>query len=182
MPAGLSWTIYTPAISLPNQGASEGHDVPRAATQASLQWLGHGAFPQHQWSAPEPTLMLPAARTLGGVKLARPYKCPVCPSRFARPSGLTIHARSHTGEKPFTCPEEGCNKAFSVLSNQRRHAKQHQVNRPSQTVRSQSAAVSSQRTVAHSQHAEESSRRTLSISEMLDPMAISTIVKGDAKR
>ncbi|ORX83762.1 hypothetical protein K493DRAFT_161244, partial [Basidiobolus meristosporus CBS 931.73] len=53
------------------------------------------------------------------------YRCTYCKKRFARPSSLNTHIYSHTGEKPFQCKEDGCNRRFSVLSNLRRHAKLH---------------------------------------------------------
>ncbi|TFK54211.1 hypothetical protein OE88DRAFT_1625056, partial [Heliocybe sulcata] len=53
------------------------------------------------------------------------YECPYCGKGFNRPSSLKIHINSHTGEKPFMCPQEGCGRTFSVLSNMRRHARVH---------------------------------------------------------
>ncbi|EPQ57547.1 hypothetical protein GLOTRDRAFT_127898 [Gloeophyllum trabeum ATCC 11539] len=53
------------------------------------------------------------------------YECPYCHKGFNRPSSLKIHINSHTGEKPFMCPYEGCGRTFSVLSNMRRHARVH---------------------------------------------------------
>ncbi|CAG8129430.1 unnamed protein product [Penicillium nalgiovense] len=49
------------------------------------------------------------------------YECRSCDRLFSRPSALNIHFRSHTGEKPFHCPNFGCDRAFSVLSNMKRH-------------------------------------------------------------
>lgn len=73
------------------------------------------------------------------------YSCRICNKRFTRPSSLTTHIYSHTGEvslyiylefrnvlliillyqKPFKCPVAGCGRNFSVVSNLRRHAKIH---------------------------------------------------------
>jgi uncharacterized Zn-finger protein len=49
------------------------------------------------------------------------YICQTCNKAFSRPSSLRIHSHSHTGEKPFKCPQQGCRKAFSVRSNMKRH-------------------------------------------------------------
>ncbi|CCU82702.1 C2H2 finger domain-containing protein [Blumeria hordei DH14] len=49
------------------------------------------------------------------------YVCQICNKAFSRPSSLRIHSHSHTGEKPFKCPHQGCGKAFSVRSNMKRH-------------------------------------------------------------
>ncbi|KAF7321736.1 hypothetical protein MKEN_00695300 [Mycena kentingensis (nom. inval.)] len=51
------------------------------------------------------------------------YECSYCQKAFTRPSSLKIHLNSHTGEKPFVCPVDGCGRSFSVLSNMRRHAR-----------------------------------------------------------
>ncbi|ORZ24182.1 hypothetical protein BCR42DRAFT_316602 [Absidia repens] len=53
------------------------------------------------------------------------YECHICSKKFTRPSSLTTHIYSHTKEKPFQCPVEGCGRHFSVVSNLRRHAKIH---------------------------------------------------------
>ncbi|KAI8984762.1 hypothetical protein BDF20DRAFT_793473, partial [Mycotypha africana] len=51
------------------------------------------------------------------------YKCPYCLKGFSRPSSVRIHIYSHTGERPFECPYDGCFRKFSVQSNMRRHMK-----------------------------------------------------------
>ncbi|ORY97289.1 hypothetical protein BCR43DRAFT_411992, partial [Syncephalastrum racemosum] len=53
------------------------------------------------------------------------YLCPFCGKAFSRPSSLRIHTYSHTGEKPFVCPEPDCGRKFSVQSNMRRHLRVH---------------------------------------------------------
>ncbi|CDH58198.1 predicted protein [Lichtheimia corymbifera JMRC:FSU:9682] len=73
---------------------------------------------------------------------AERYKCPHCHKGFSRPSSLRIHIYSHTGEKPFDCPEPGCGRRFSVQSNMRRHLKIHQ-HLPSTTATTTPASSSS---------------------------------------
>ncbi|KAJ2004831.1 hypothetical protein GGI04_002465 [Coemansia thaxteri] len=58
-------------------------------------------------------------------KRERKYECQHCKKRFTRPSSLTSHVYTHTGERPFACEFLGCTKRFSVLSNLRRHYKVH---------------------------------------------------------
>ena len=55
----------------------------------------------------------------------RRYICHYCEKSFIRPSSLRTHTYSHTGQKPFECAFEGCDKRFSVLSNMRRHMRRH---------------------------------------------------------
>ncbi|KAG2187135.1 hypothetical protein INT44_004805 [Umbelopsis vinacea] len=57
------------------------------------------------------------------------YKCTVCTKRFTRPSSLTTHMYSHTGEKPHKCPVSSCGRRFSVVSNLRRHIKIHETDK-----------------------------------------------------
>jgi uncharacterized Zn-finger protein len=51
------------------------------------------------------------------------YSCLHCHKLFERPSTLKTHMNSHTGERPFGCPNNGCGRSFSVRSNMMRHHK-----------------------------------------------------------
>ncbi|KAK3854814.1 hypothetical protein Pcinc_038723 [Petrolisthes cinctipes] len=51
--------------------------------------------------------------------------CAVCFKDFMYPSALTLHMRSHTGEKPFTCPHPQCDYRSTKKGNLKRHAFTH---------------------------------------------------------
>ncbi|KAJ7683240.1 hypothetical protein B0H17DRAFT_1205296 [Mycena rosella] len=101
--------VMPPAISTSIR-ASRGEDADRTPI-ALYQSSGMAGF------APPDVSM-----SIGG---PTKYECSYCGKGFSRPSSLRIHLNSHTGEKPFVCPVDGCGRSFSVLSNMRRHARVH---------------------------------------------------------
>ncbi|XP_038611497.1 zinc finger protein 436-like isoform X2 [Tachyglossus aculeatus] len=71
----------------------------------------------------------PAEKPSGGTPRGlpprrKPPTCPECDKSFKSNTALTIHERSHTGERPFKCPD--CGKGFPSKGDLKRHQKTHE--------------------------------------------------------
>ena len=86
---------------------------PEAQVQSSTALPTSNPWEHHHYISPSSSATFPQSQDR--------YICSTCNKAFSRPSSLKIHSHSHTGEKPFRCPHNGCGKAFSVRSNMKRH-------------------------------------------------------------
>ena len=53
------------------------------------------------------------------------FSCEICGARLASKQTKTEHMYTHTGEKPYRCPYEGCGQWFRQSSQLSVHVKQH---------------------------------------------------------
>ncbi|XP_034030311.1 zinc finger protein 574 [Thalassophryne amazonica] len=62
------------------------------------------------------------------VKRPKAHQCPVCGKLFVSSSGVALHQRVHTGERPFPC--QVCGKCFRQNTHLREHLRTHSGERP----------------------------------------------------
>lgn len=57
----------------------------------------------------------------------RPFECTVngCDKRFSRLDSLNTHVKTHSNIRPHACPVQNCNKAYFHSRSLRKHAKTH---------------------------------------------------------
>lgn len=58
----------------------------------------------------------------------KPYRCDVCTKGFAQSCNLVNHMRIHTGERPYKCPH--CDRAFTQSGNLSNHIRLHMDEKP----------------------------------------------------
>lgn len=62
---------------------------------------------------------------------SRPFACPFegCDAAFSESSNLSKHLRVHSTERKYPCPEPGCGKAFARSDQLKRHRRVHEKDR-----------------------------------------------------
>ncbi|KAG0180461.1 hypothetical protein DFQ29_000660 [Apophysomyces sp. BC1021] len=77
----------------------------------------------------------------------RPFVCPKdgCGKRFSRPDSLTTHIKTHSNVRPYICPAKGCGKAYYHSRSLKKHEKIHEA----QQMAASSSGVSYTATTAY---------------------------------
>lgn len=53
------------------------------------------------------------------------HTCETCLKQFHRLDSLLVHQRTHTGERPYICPRDGCSSAFPTSTALKQHLFSH---------------------------------------------------------
>ncbi|KAI9852823.1 MAG: hypothetical protein M1824_001710, partial [Vezdaea acicularis] len=112
-PASVSGQSVYSQRSLPQFSPGATPLTMTPATSVSSSSNGQNPWQHHHYISASAQAQFPPSQDR--------YICQTCNKAFSRPSSLRIHGHSHSGEKPFKCPHQGCGKAFSVRSNMKRH-------------------------------------------------------------
>jgi len=64
----------------------------------------------------------------GDNKKENVFMCELCGRSFGKKERLTLHERTHTGERPYAC--DTCGRRFALIGNLRRHMPMHTTQKP----------------------------------------------------
>ncbi|PZC71267.1 hypothetical protein B5X24_HaOG213733 [Helicoverpa armigera] len=108
-------------------------DIPAAEDDGDTNTSDEDYFPSNTWAAPpSPPPSSPPRRGAGGAGGGSNARtCPVCHKRVSSASYMRVHARTHTGERPYKCYK--CGRGFITSSKMHRHVLTHQTDKGEDT-------------------------------------------------